>query len=302
MTAEDIKQRLNDRAPEFAKWLFPDGKKENNHWRVGSLNGEKGKSLGICIAGSKVGAFKDFATEEGGNNLVELLAQARHIAYKDALRSCAVWLGVPSLDTRGTPPKPTSLPTTSPMPIPMLDSEYEQGLAMAVALREDRALCERIARSRNWRTETIIELTYEPSLGWHDGKLAFLYESGCKLRWRENGERVIRWAFGKPWLWRGGYLWCRSNILIAEGETDAITLIDSGVEDDRETLVVALPSASTFNEEWAILFRGKHVALCFDGDDAGERAVARVSQLLQPPLTESLERLNWEGLRNASRA
>src|SRR5262249_56699128 len=64
-----------------------------------------------------------------------------------------------------------------------------------------------LAKSRGWRTETVTELAWEPSLGWHDGKLAFLYESGCKLRWRENGERVIRWAFGKPWLWRGGYLW-----------------------------------------------------------------------------------------------
>ena len=42
---------------------------------------------------------------------------------------------------------------------------------MAARLRDDRALCDRIARSRGWRVETIVDLVHEPSLGWHDEKL-----------------------------------------------------------------------------------------------------------------------------------
>jgi hypothetical protein len=92
--AQDIKATLNERAAEFARWLFPAGRKKGNEWQVGSLNGEAGESLKISISGAKVGLFKDFATGHSGNNLVELLMQARGIAFKDALRACADWLGV----------------------------------------------------------------------------------------------------------------------------------------------------------------------------------------------------------------
>ena len=163
----------------------------------------------------------------------------------------------------------------------------------------DVALCERIARSRNWRAETIVDLAHEPSLGWDAGKLAFLYESGVKLRWRENGERVIRWAFGRPWLWRGGFLWGRSTIYICEGETDAISLIDAGIESDGMTLVVAIPSATTFNEEWAGLFKGKNVILALDGDKAGIDATAKIAALLRP-VVSSLGQVNWGGIQHAS--
>ena len=105
------------------------------------------------------------------------------------------------------------------------------------------------------------DLAHEPSLGWDSGKLAFIYESGVKLRSREEGERIIRWAFGKPWIWRGGFLCGRSTVYVCEGETDCISLIDAGFEEDGHTLAVAIPSASTFAEDWAQLFQGKDVIL-----------------------------------------
>ena len=44
--------------------------------------------------------------------------------------------------------------------------------------------------------------------------------------------------------------------------------------------------------------RGKDVVLCFDADDAGQKAVARVSVILQGH-SNSIRRLNWEALRHA---
>ena len=92
MNAEEIKQGLAGRAEEFARWLFLSGRKELHNWRVGSLNGEKGQSFALCIEGAKIGVFKDFATGEGGDNLIELFAQARSVSFKEALRACAEWL------------------------------------------------------------------------------------------------------------------------------------------------------------------------------------------------------------------
>lgn len=177
--------------------------------------------------------------------------------------------------------------------------ECFRAIEMAVMLRETPDLCDRIAQARGWKPETIRNLSLEPSLGWHDGKLAFIYETGVKLRWRQRGERIIRWAFGKPWLWRGSYIDTAKTVYLSEGETDAISLIDAGLESDERTIAVALPSASTFNERWATLFAAREVVLAFDADGPGEQASLRVSRFLQPHVA-SLKQLNWKGLQRAS--
>ena len=54
----------------------------------------------------------------------------------------------------------------------------------------------------------------------------------AKTRWRENGERRFKFLFGKSWLWRGELIPQAETIYLCEGETDAISLIDRGIEDD----------------------------------------------------------------------
>lgn len=224
------------------------------------------------------------------------LARAEGISNSDACRRLIDLTGARSTDLgrqQMIRPRPLVVQKqVSALPTPMSDSENQRALAMAAALRDDQSVRERIAKHRNWRPETILELAHEPSLGWDDGKLAFLYESGVKIRWKkESGERVIRWAFGEPWIWRGGYIWQRSTIYVCEGETDCIALIDAGIEKDDSTLAVAVPSASTFNKEWADLFKGKDVILALDGDSAGRQGTEKVSHLLLP-VVKSLKQLN----------
>jgi hypothetical protein len=57
-------------------------------------------------------------------------------------------------------------------------------------------------------------------------------------------------------------------------------LLDLGAESDSTKVVVAIPSASTFNEKLGRdCFAGKDVLLCFDGDKAGETATDRADQV-----------------------
>ncbi|MDR1457678.1 MAG: hypothetical protein LBI47_02410 [Puniceicoccales bacterium] len=49
----------------------------NGKYVAGSLAGEPGKSLKICLAGKKTGIWKDFATGKSGNNLLDLLCKIR---------------------------------------------------------------------------------------------------------------------------------------------------------------------------------------------------------------------------------
>ena len=299
-----VKQALIARAEGFARFLFPAGKKMGREWKVGSICGEAGESLGICIEGAKAGVFCDFATGDSGDNLVELYAQAKRCEFREALRACAEWLGVTV--TPGT--KPTAAASTDAITqsgrFPedsdlMSNAECRQAVHMVSVLRDDLALCQRIANARGWRVDTIQRLTHEPSLGWHDGKLAFVYETGVKVRWREKGERVIRWAFGRPWIWRAPQLLISDTVYLCEGETDAISLIDAGLEDQHATGVVAIPSASGFDARWVQSFRSKEVILVLDADKAGTEATAKISSLLRG-CVRSLKQLDWRAVQYAS--
>jgi hypothetical protein len=180
------------------------------------------------------------------------------------------------------------------LPYRMADDERRICVDCATRLLTTENAIESIACQRKWKSETIRGLALDPSIGiTDDGKLAFLYESGLKVRWKENGERIIRWAFGKPWLWRGGYIEQAETIFVCEGETDAITLIDSGLEEDGETLILALPSASFHIGRWSSLFAGKKVVIATDTDEAGVKAAEQLTRTLGP-VTASLERLELE--------
>lgn len=296
-----IKQLLRERVAELAAYLFPDGRREGVHWCVGDITGVTGASFKICIAGNKAGSWGDFAdSRKHSQNLLDLWMQARNADFKTALRECTDWLGTPisRYEQRGTQFWPAGAADQIPADFLSVE-ECRRAVKMAVTLRNDPKLCEQIANARGWKSETIRDLTVGPHLGWHEGKLAFIYETGVKLRWRQDDERVIRWAFGKPWLWRGSLVNCARTVVLSEGETDTISLIDAGIERTEGTVAIALPSASTFDERWTSLFEGKEVILAFDADKAGQEATRRVSQLLRMHVA-SLKQLNWGGLRRAS--
>jgi hypothetical protein len=252
-----------------------------------------------------VGVWSDFATGDKGSNLLELYIQTRQVDCGEAIRGCAEWLGEPlkqphersRLPSAGSHARSASSTVSSEGHSPS-DDECQQVMNMIARMRDDAALREWYAKPRGWKAETLKELALEGYLGWSDKKLAFIYDTGVKFRWRQDGERIIRRAFGKPWLWRGAYLTQAQTVYLCEGETDAISLLDAGVEEERGTIAVALPSASTFNASWTELFKGKDVILVLDGDPAGENATQRVSKLLSP-VVRSLNQLKWEGFQDA---
>jgi hypothetical protein len=92
--ARRIKELLRERVAELAQYLFPNGHREGNHWRVGSIEGEPGKSFDICIAGEKAGLWGDFADSgKHCRSLLDLWMQAHNVDFKTALREAARWTG-----------------------------------------------------------------------------------------------------------------------------------------------------------------------------------------------------------------
>jgi hypothetical protein len=144
---------------------------------------------------------------------------------------------------------------------------------------EDEFVQNKIASSRGWQVSTIISLAEEGSLGWFGGGMAFIYPHGVKIR--NFNHHDFEWLFGRSGLWRGGKIAEASHICLTEGETDAISLIDSGLENKyRGHVVCAVSGANGFKESWAPQFSGKNVTLCFDDDKAGNTATQKVGDLL----------------------
>lgn len=161
---------------------------------------------------------------------------------------------------------------------------------MPKLLLEQSECIARIAKKRGWKAATITMLATEGSLGWFQGKAAFIFDTGVKLRWIERGKRRFEWC-GRPSIWRRRILQIAEKIYLCEGETDVITLIDAGMESVPASGVVSIPSASTFSPSWAPLFAGKEVVLCFDNDAAGNQAANKIGRLLAPHV-KVLNRLN----------
>ena len=218
------------------------------------------------------------------------------------LREAAERLGTRWIQTQQLQKIPKQEPASAitkenPLGLPyrMTGEEIRSCVDAATRLVKDESLIQTVARRRNWKPETIRGLALEPSLGIDaKGTLCFLYEAGCKIRWQcKGGERQIRWAFGQAWLWRFGYIKLAETVFLCERETDAITLLDSGVEQDTKTLVVALPSASFHIDRWASLFIGKRIIIATDSDEAGIKA-ARHSAAVLKKYAKSLGRLELE--------
>ena len=105
--AKRVKQLLRERVADLAPYLFPNGKREGNHWCVGDVSGTPGQSFKICIAGEKAGLWGDFAeSERHSRSLLDLWMRARSVDFKTALREAAEWTGQPLNGVNGTAPVP----------------------------------------------------------------------------------------------------------------------------------------------------------------------------------------------------
>jgi len=62
----EIKRALEPRAQEVAEHLLPRGLRQGREWTVGSIDGEPGQSLKVCVSGAKAGTWADFAAGIGG--------------------------------------------------------------------------------------------------------------------------------------------------------------------------------------------------------------------------------------------
>ena len=101
----EIVAQLAGRAEALCHELLPAGRREGAEWRVGSVQGELGKSLSIHLTGAKAGVWSDFADGSGGD-LLDLIQACLGIDKGAAVQWTKNYLGIG--DGTCIPHRPTS--------------------------------------------------------------------------------------------------------------------------------------------------------------------------------------------------
>ena len=268
-TANEISKLLVARAEDVAKYLLPNGKREANEWRVGNINGDPGKSLGVCLSGDKAGVFSDFATGQAGD-LLDLWCLNRNISISEALKEATRYLGIalpqfvdPRSTTHASKPqiKFTVASVSSPV-VQYLINERKLTMETITAFK--------IAQKNNtiifpyYRDHELIFIKYL-SLHRADGKKQISVEKDCE-------PCLFGWHLIPP---------TARSITICEGEIDAMSLYQYGLP----ALSVPFGGGGKNKQRWLEyefdrLAVYDEIYLCFDQDQEGQAAVAELIERL----------------------
>lgn len=109
---------------------------------------------------------------------------------------------------------------------------------------------------------------------------------------RYNGKAVYRTSNTQVHLNYGHQIKHHQKIYVCEGEWDTIALQYILDGSDQDGLVVTVPGAGTFKQEWVHLFKDKDVILCYDYDKAGRAGELKATEKLYD-VVSSLNYVNW---------
>lgn len=209
--------------------------------------------------------------------------------------------GIPAPLERSKSPPPEPEPLTE-------DAAEECNKAVADLLQDENARRE-WAERLGVKPNTLAALAGSLDLGLVDGRLAYLAHGaedwhGMQIRNLPGEKPRFYWKHGKGFLpWRGWRLDGTGRVrtvYLCEGQSDALALIDAGLEDPTwkdKVAVIAAPGTS-FPDHWRDLFAFRHVILCGDRDEPGQKAVRKIGDLLLP-VAESVRVFSWAGLETA---
>ena len=266
MSAQEIAKELASIAPSVAQHLLPNGKRDGKEWKVGSVFGEAGCSMGVCISGEKAGVWTDFATGEGGD-LLNLWVVTRGLSMKDAIQEAKQFLGIREHEVNFvSQPKKYDPPAIK---------KFQKPASMvADYLISDRKLTqETIDLFQVGESGTVMYFPYIK-----DGETVMLKQDS--IRRDKNGKRIKGDPMGptssnqKPILF--GWQALKGDvrrIIITEGEIDAMTWTQLG----QPALSVPFGGGVGAKHQWLEnelddLEMFDEIILAFDNDEAGEAA------------------------------
>ncbi|MGD9685786.1 MAG: toprim domain-containing protein [Desulfobacter sp.] len=282
MEIREINQLLTERAEDVAAMLIPAGHKAGREWEAGSVNGEQGRSLKVCVEGGKRGRWSDFATGESGD-LLDLWQKVRGLSLADALKEAKRYLGIqePKFERYAS-----SKSYRKPQP-PKVAKKAETGSAVHQYLSGRGLTTETISTFRigeshevgpfpGWKSARPMRGPWIVLPSFHDGELMackYLHverRDGKKFTLVEPGCQPV--LFG----WQAVPDSSRT-VVLTEGEIDAMTMHQYGFP----ALSVPFGGGKAGKQQWIEtefpnLERFEEIILALDQDEEGQRAVEEI--------------------------
>jgi len=273
-----LKDKLRDQAQEVCEHLFPHGRKVGNEFVIGSLAGEAGESLKINLNG-KTGVWKDFASDEGGDNLLELWRAVRGCDFRQAADEIRAFLKLPDFNPResivrqGSKPRKKMADLKRQSTDTAMNPESSVGKYMIRERRLSEATLKRFRIAEGeidkWGAAIVFpSKSADGSTTEMVKRVALkLDDKGKKVERTQGGEKIL---FGKHTCDPGG------DLVIAEGEIDAMSWAEAGAEN-----VVSVPYGANNHHwlendlEWVDQF--DRVLIAFDDDEAGQQGAAKLA-------------------------
>lgn len=209
MKANDIARQLAGQVEGVVRALLPKGKRQGHEWRVGSVGGEPGESLGVHLTGEKAGVWSDFSSGDSGD-LIGLWMAVKGLDLRDACKEAMDYLGIRE-DRIDPPRKVYSKPTREG--VQKLSAEHRAWLETDRRISPEAIAAYRVAT--------------------RDGAIMFPYLRDGELigaKYRKLPKEFRQDAGCEPVLF-GWQVVPHSarDVLICEGELDAMAWLTYGV-------------------------------------------------------------------------
>lgn len=261
MMAKNVSRQLSQRAEDIARYLLPNGCKAGHEWRVGSVSGEAGRSLGVHLIGEKAGIWSDFANGDSGD-LLDLWSTTRNLTLSEAIREAAHHLGMDFPKFEAYKPSHFVRPTLEVITELQLSSPVMRYLIDERKLTSETITAYKIAE----RGRQIIF----PYL--RDGELIFAKYIG--LDRHDNKKQIAVEPNCEPCLFGWHLIPANTRtVTLCEGEIDAMTLYQYGFP----ALSVPFGGGNGKKHQW-LEYEFERLAifdeiyLCLDDDEQGQTA------------------------------
>lgn len=114
MNPKEINNILVEMIDSVVANLLPGGKREGGNWCAGSIGGEQGQSLRVCMTGAKAGVWTDFSSNEKGGDLLDLWQRSKGLSFVETLKEAKSFAGINDTEPEFYAPRPKKAPVAKP--------------------------------------------------------------------------------------------------------------------------------------------------------------------------------------------
>ena len=272
MTPDDLNKHLSQHIDVVMKTYFPNAKRRGSSYAMGDLDGSEGQSTGVYPGRGGVYLAKDKSTGDTTNILKLVMRQVGN--YHETQAEIKALLGITDVQTVAAAPKPDA-PKVQMKPLTgSWAMEYltkKRGLSTST-LRKYGVRSH--SRNSSYNTDFYAFKFVSP-----DGDYVMLKSVGIDKC--DKGRKDIWSTAAYATLWGWPTVDDTSDqITICEGEIDAMSLDDMGADMPALSIPSGCSNLGWIENDYEALERFETIYLCFDNDEAGEKAANEVAKRL----------------------